>query len=71
MKDKAVAVINADKLLEWLERFKDEAEYDRDKSETESKKFYMGYVSAIREIIRHVEYEKYLVDKPADNEEEE
>ena len=70
MKDKAVAVIDADKLLEWLDRFKDEAEYDRDKSEAEAKKFYMGYVSAVREVIRHVEFEKYLVDKPADTEEE-
>ena len=70
MRDRAVAVIDAEELLEWLDRFKDEAEYDRDESEAEAKKFYMGYVSAIREVIRHVEFEKHLVDKPADTEEE-
>lgn len=63
-----VAVIEADKLLAWLEKQKKEA---RSKLTDRAEGFHTGSLFSISEVIRHVERETYLVEKPADTEEEE
>ena len=67
-----VAVIETDKLLAWLEKQKKEARSRiRTASTPRAEGFHTGSFLSISEIIRHVERETYLVEKPADREEEE
>ena len=71
MKDKAVAVIKADELLEWLRvrrevvrKKRDEATHDVIIALSE------GGISELWEVTGQVNHMKYLVNKPADREEE-
>ena len=71
MKDNAVAVINADELLEWLRarrevvrKKRDEATHDVIIALSE------GGISELWEVTGQVNHMKHLVGKPADREEE-
>ena len=67
-----VAVIETDKLLAWLEKQKKEAKSKNRTALTDKAEgFHAGSLFSISEVIRHVERETYLVEKPADREEEE
>lgn len=66
-----VAVVEADKLLEWLNDVKEEAIQDRDMTEDpKGQSHYWGYACALSEVISKVEFIKYPVALPADTEEE-
>lgn len=63
-----VAVIEADKLLEWLrEQMKQAQHISESTLLEETRKFYCAYVTAYQEVISHVDFEKYLVDKESKN----
>jgi len=67
-----VAVIEADRLLDWLEKQKKESKSRiRTASTARAEGFHTGSLFSISEVIRHVERKTYLVDKPADREGEE
>lgn len=67
-----VAIVGADRLLEWLRDMKEEAIQDRDRTEDRmGQSHYWGCVCALSEVISKVEFMKQLVALPADTEEEE
>ena len=64
-----VAVIETDKLLAWLEKQKKEARSRiRTASTPRAEGFHTGSFLSISEVIRHVERETYLVEKPTKGE---
>ena len=71
MRDRAVAVIDAEELLEWLRKTREQARNNRDGATDDSLlHFYDGAVVALWKVTNQVKRMNYLVDKPADTEEE-
>ena len=71
MKDNAVTMINAEELLEWLRKTREQARNDKDGATDSSLiHFYDGAVLALWEVANQVKRMNYLVSKQADTEEE-
>lgn len=71
MKDKAVIMINAEELLEWLITRREVIREKRDEATHEIlQALYEGGVSELWEVTNYVKHMNYRVNKPADTEEE-
>lgn len=71
MKDNAVAVIDAEGLLEWLKvQFRSAEDFCKKASDVKIREHWLGEMSALAAVKTHVRVKAYLVDKPADIEEE-
>ena len=71
MKDNAVIMINAEELLEWLRKTREQARNNRDGATDDSLlHFYDGAVVALWKVTNQVKRMNYLVNKTAKEEEE-